>query len=116
MAKKSWGMLVFSTGNSAEGVYTVSNCTFNGVGTQGIYINENTTGATYNITNCTFYGDFGAEGAVTIQNNKNVNFTVNVTGCKFNDIPETSHEVCLLNKYTDHILNTDAKVVCLNRE
>ena len=116
MATKNWGHLVFGSGDSADGVYTVSNCTFNGVGTQGIYINEETSGATYNITNCTFKGDFGGEGAVVIQNNENVNFTVNVTGCTFNDIPATSHEVCLLNKYTDHILNTNANVACLNRE
>ena len=116
MATKSWGHLVFGSGDSADGVYTVSNCTFNGVGTQGIYINENTSGATYNIINCMFNGDFGGEGAVVIQNNENVNFTLNVTGCTFNDIPATSHEVCLLNKYTDHTLNTDANVVCLNRE
>jgi hypothetical protein len=42
MPAKTWGHLVFSTGDEADGVYTVKECTFNGVGTQGIYINENT--------------------------------------------------------------------------
>ena len=70
MKDKGWGMMVFSSGVSTDGVYTVSNCTFNGVGTQGIFINEKKSGAVYNIENCTFNGDFGsAEGAVTIQNN-----------------------------------------------
>ncbi len=66
MPNKSWGHLVFGASNNANGVYTISNCTFNGVGTQGIYINERVSGATYNILNCTFNGDFGGEGAVTI--------------------------------------------------
>ena len=93
MPAKTWGHLVFSTGDEADGVYTVKECTFNGVGTQGIYINENTSGATYNVLDCTFNGNFGGEGAITIQNNANVNFTVNVDGCDFIDIPETSHEI-----------------------
>ena len=119
MATKSWGMLVFGSGNSADGVYTVSNCTFNGVGTQGIYINETVSGAVYNIENCTFNGNFGSEGAITIQGNKDAKFTVNVDAdCAFNNIPVTnhynpdgSHKICLVpstaGPYFDFILNTD---------
>ena len=99
MPDKTWGHLVFATGDQEEGVYTVSNCTFNGVGSQGIYINENISGATYNIVNCTFNGDFGVEGAVTIQNNADVEHIVNVTNCTFNDIPETSHKVFVKYNY-----------------
>ncbi|MBQ5881795.1 MAG: hypothetical protein IIW70_03070 [Bacteroidales bacterium] len=95
MPKKDWGMLVFSTGNKAEGVYTIENCTFKGVGTQGIYINEEKTGATYNIIDCTFNGDFGVEGAITIQPNKDVEHIVNVKRCEFNNIPATSHRIFL---------------------
>ena len=107
MPNKSWGHLVFGASNNANGVYTISNCTFNGVGTQGIYINENVSGATYNINNCTFNGDFGGEGAVTIQNNDGVNHTVNVTGCTFNDIPATSHEIYVLYAFDDWTLNAE---------
>ena len=119
MPEKSWGMMVFSTGVSADGVYTVSNCTFNGVGTQGIYINETVSGAVYNIENCTFNGNFGSEGAITIQGNKDAKFTVNVDAdCAFNNIPVTnhdnpdgSHKICLVpstaGPYFDFILNTD---------
>ena len=119
MATKSWGMLVFGSGNSADGVYTVSNCTFNGVGTQGIYINETVSGAVYNIENCTFNGNFGSEGAITIQGNKDAKFTVNVDAdCAFNNIPVTnhynpdgSHKICLVpstaGPYFDFILNTE---------
>lgn len=110
MATKSWGMLVFSTGDSSDGVYTVSNCTFNGVGTQGIYINEEVSGAVYNIENCTFDGDFGGEGAITIQDNANVDFTVNVNGCAFNNIPSTSHEVCLIYGNNAFTLNSDVEL------
>ena len=110
MATKSWGHLVFGGGNKADGVYTVKNCTFNGVGTQGIYINEDTSGATYNVLNCTFNGDFGSEGAVTIEAN-NSNFTVNVLDCTFSNIPETSHSICVVpdtkGTFTDWALNTD---------
>jgi hypothetical protein len=115
MATKTWGMLVFGTDQTPVGVYTVSNCTFNGVSTQGIYINEGRSGAIYNIENCTFTGDFGsADGAVTIQNNRGVTFTVNVTGCKFNT---DSNEICYLYNDPAFILNTDSTVapVCLNR-
>ena len=111
MATKTWGMLVFGSGNSAKGVYTVSNCTFNGVGTQGIYINETVSGAVYNIENCTFNGNFGGEGAITIQGNKDVKHIVNVEGCTFNNIPSTSHKICLIpstaGTYFDFTLNTD---------
>lgn len=108
---KTWGHIVFGSGNKATGVYTIENCKFNGVGTQGIYINENTTGATYNILNCTFDGDFGTEGAITIQTNKNVNHIVNVKGCTFNNIPDTSHRIFLAKStaglFYDFTLNTD---------
>lgn len=109
---KNWGMMIFSTGK-ANGVYTIENCTFKGVGTQGIYINENNSTATYNILNCTFDGDFGTEGAITIQTNKDVNHTVNVKGCTFNNIPETSHRIFLAKPsagfYYGWTLNTDLK-------
>ncbi|MBR2948184.1 MAG: hypothetical protein IKC17_06325, partial [Bacteroidales bacterium] len=110
MATKSWGHIVFGSGNKADGVYTIENCTFNGVGTQGIYINENISGATYNILNCTFNGDFGTEGAITIQTNKEVNHTVNVEGCEFNNIPAESHRIFLAPNgglFYDLTLNTD---------
>lgn len=110
---KTWGHIVFGSGTKANGVYTIENCKFNGVGTQGIYINENTTGATYNILNCTFDGDFGTEGAITIQTNKNVNHIVNVMGCTFNNIPDTSHRIFLAKStaglFYDFTLNTDLK-------
>jgi hypothetical protein len=107
MATKDWGHLVFGSGDKTDGVYTVKNCTFNGVGTQGIYINEKTSGATYNILNCTFEGDFGVEGAISIQNNAGVNCTVNVAGCEFNNIPETSHEICVHYDNDDMTLNAE---------
>ena len=96
MVDKKWGQLVFSTSNNAGGIYTISDCIFDGVGTQGVYINENTSGAIYNIKNCTFNGDFGDEGAITIQNNEGVDVTVNVTECDFNNVTETSHEIFLI--------------------
>ena len=105
MATKDWGMLVFGSGKE-NGVYTVENCTFNGVQTQGIYLNENTK-ATYHINNCKFNGDFGNEGAITIQNNAGVNCTVNVVGCEFNNIPETSHKIFVLYNNNDMTLNAD---------
>ena len=103
-----WGMLTTGTNAGAgAGVYTISNCIFNGVGTQGIYINETNNGAVYNIENCTFKGDFGVEGAITIQNNDNVDFTVNVKGCTFSNIPATSHKVFVHYAYDGWTLNTD---------
>ena len=115
MATKSWGMLVFGTDPSPVGVYTVSNCTFNGVGTQGIFINEIRSGAVYNIVNCSFTGDFGAsDGAVTIQNNHGVDFTVNVTGCTFN-MTNGSHEISYHYNDSAFTLNTDvdpSKIYC----
>jgi len=110
MPNKSWGHLVFSSSYGTNGVYTVKNCTFDGVGTQGIYINE-TSDAIYNVIDCTFTGDFGSEGAVVIQSNASNSgaFTVNVTGCTFNKIPESSHEICV--RYADAVdgwtLNTE---------
>ena len=112
MPDKSWGLMVFSTGK-ANGVYTVDNCTFNGIGTQGIYINETHSSAVYNITNCTFNGDFGIEGAITIQGNTGVNQAVNIKGCTFNNIPSTSHKICIVRPsvnevpYRTNQLNTD---------
>lgn len=115
MATKSWGMLVFGTDPSPVGVYTVSNCTFKGVGTQGIFINEIRSGAVYNIVNCSFTGDFGAsDGAVTIQNNREVDFTVNVTGCTFN-MTNGSHEISYHYNDSAFTLNTDvdtSKIYC----
>ena len=105
VGNKNWGMMVFGGSGKANGVYTVENCTFNGVGTQGIYINEGASGAVYNIKNCTFDGDFGKEGAITIQDNVNVNFTVNVTECAFTNIPSTSHDIYLVYDNGDFTLN-----------
>ena len=101
---KEWGMVVFGSSNNANGVYTIENCTFNGVGTQGIFINENVSGATYNILNCTFNGDFGDEGVISIQNNANVDHIVNVLGCTFN---VTSNKICVHYAYDGWTLNTD---------
>lgn len=106
MVDKSWGQLVFGSSTQAGGVYTLSNCVFNGEGTQGIYINQNVE-ATFNIENCTFNGDFGGEGAITIQNNDGVNITVNVTECAFNNIPATSHEIYMLYAYNEWTLNAE---------
>ncbi|MBP3496471.1 MAG: hypothetical protein J6K33_01400 [Alistipes sp.] len=108
MPNKSWGHLVFGSGNKADGVYTVDNCIFNVQDSQGIFINEITSGATYNITNCTFDGNFGGEGAVTIQNNDGIEHTVNVKGCTFNNIPDTSHKIYIHYAYDGWTLNTDA--------
>ncbi|MBR2986382.1 MAG: SipW-dependent-type signal peptide-containing protein [Clostridia bacterium] len=110
MVNKSWGQLVFGSSTVAGGVYTISNCTFNGVGTQGIYINQ-TVPATFNIENCTFNGDFGGEGAITIQNNDGVNITVNVTDCEFNNIPSTSHKVYMLYAYNGFTLNAPSDII-----
>ena len=101
MPEKTWCMIAFGGSNNPAGVYTIENCTFNGVSTQGIYINETASGATYNILNCTFNGDFGSEGAVTIQCNENVNHNVNVMGCTFNNIPETSNKIFVIYQNTD---------------
>lgn len=113
MYTKSWGHMVFASSTTPGGIYTISNCFFNGVGTQGIYINQ-TVPATFNIKNCTFNGDFGSEGAVTIQNNKDVNITVNVNGCAFNNIPETSHRIFAIYKHGGWKLNVDNKVTAVN--
>lgn len=110
---KDWGMVVFGSSNNPDGVYTIENCTFNGVGTQGIYINEQVSGATYNILNCTFDGDFGTEGAITIQTNKDVDHIVNVKGCTFNNIPDASHRIFLAKTadgfYYGWTLKTESK-------
>lgn len=111
MLNKGWGQIVFGSSTEAGGVYTISECIFNGVGTQGIYINQ-TVDATFNVENCTFNGDFGREGAITIQDNP-VKFTVNVTDCEFNNIPETSHEIYTARNNTtgdgEWALNVDGK-------
>lgn len=104
---RTWGHIVFGSSKNPNGVYTLENCTFNGVSTQGIYINETASGATYNILNCTFNGDFGNEGAITIQNNDGVNHIVNVTGCTFINIPTTSHKIFVHYAYNGWTLNTD---------
>ena len=112
---KTWGHIVFSASGHENGVYTIKNCTFNSNGNQGIYINENTSGAVYNIENCTFNGNFGsADGAVTIENKRGAKFTVNVTGCTFNT---DSKKVCYLYDDPAFKLNTDPTVtpVCLYR-
>ena len=106
MPDKAWGHLVFGSSAAAGGVYTVSNCIFNGVGSQGIYVNQ-TVAATFNIENCTFNGDFGGEGAITVQNNDGVNITLNVTDCEFNSIPETSHEIYILYAYAGWTLDAE---------
>ena len=67
MPNKPWGHLVFG-GSKAGGVYTISDCLFTGVGTQGIYFNPESD-AEWNVVGCTFTGDFGSEGAVVLQNN-----------------------------------------------
>ena len=79
----------------------IENCTFNGEGSQGIYINETVSGVTYNILNCTFNGNFGGEGAITVQCNENVNHNVNIKGCTFSNIPTTSNKVFVIYQNTD---------------
>ena len=106
MVDKTWGQLVFASSTTDGGVYTLSNCIFNGESTQGIYINQSKK-ATFNIDNCTFNGDFGSEGAITIQNNDGCDITVNVTDCEFNNIPATSHEIYILYAYNGWTLNAD---------
>ena len=105
MATKSWGHMVFCSSANVGGTYTISNCIFNGDATQGIYINQDKK-ATFNIYDCKFTGDFG-EGAITIQNNGGVDFTVNVIGCEFNNIPDTSNEICVKFAYDGWTLNAD---------
>ena len=119
MVDKSWGQLVFGSSNNAGGNYTISNCIFNGEATQGIYINQ-TVDATINIEDCIFNGDFGKEGAITIQDNNAV-FTVNVNGCEFNNIPATSHGICAATsepatkvEYGKWNLLVDGKVAAAN--
>lgn len=106
MVDKKWGQLVFGSSTVAGGNYTISNCIFEGASTQGIYINQNVP-ATFNIKNCTFNGDFGSEGAITVQNNDGVDITVNVTGCDFKNIPSTSHEIYMLYAYNGWTLNAE---------
>ena len=114
MPNKAWGHLVFGSSYNANGVYTISNCIFNGVGSQGIFINETVSGATYNIENCVFNGDFGCEGAITIQNNADVNVNVNVNGCTFNNIPETSNEIFVHYENKGLNLTVDGKWTVTN--
>ena len=101
-----WGMLLMGSEKTGiNSVVKITNCDFKGVGNQGIYINETRSGVVYDIEKCTFDGDFGGEGAITIQNNK-IDFTVNVNGCTFNNIPETSHKVFVAYN-NPFALNTD---------
>ena len=109
MLGKDWGQLVFGSSSEAGGVYTVSNCIFNGESTQGIYINQDVA-ATINIEDCVFNGDFGREGAITIQNNDGVNITVNVTDCAFKNIPETSNDIFVHYEYDGWTLNVSYTV------
>ncbi len=106
MPDKAWGHLVFGSSTTPGGVYTISNCVFNGVGSQGIYINQDVA-ATFNIENCKFNGDFGSEGAITVQNNDGVDITVNVSGCEFSNIPTTSHEIFVHYAYDGWTLNAE---------
>ena len=117
MATKSWGMLVFSSGDKADGVYTVKNCTFNGVGTQGIYINEDVSGAKYNVLGCTFNGNFDCnDGAITIQNNTGVNTTVTVADCKFENNFSGNKIFLTKNNNDMTLINPDkVEVACGNR-
>ena len=112
MPNKSWGHMVFASSDD-DGIYTISDCIFNGANTQGIYINQNVP-ATFNIENCTFDGNFGKEGAVTIQNNKNIAITVNVNGCAFNNIPGTSHGIFALYEHGGWNLNVNNNVAAVN--
>lgn len=96
-----WGFL--NLGGKGKN-YTISNCYFTGYDQwddrwedgepnptdidpsregycQGIYINTQ-EGCVYNIEYCTFDGNFGGEGAITIQNNE-VKCGVNIRGCEF---------------------------------
>ena len=117
MPNKTWGHLVFGASINSEGVYTISNCFFNGNGSQGIYINEDyVSGAIFNIENCTFNGDFGKEGAITIQNNSNICMTVNVTGCVFNNLSESSHKIFIHYEYDGWNLNADGVQVHWNAQ
>lgn len=123
MKLKSWGMVVHGGNGKVNGVYTISNCVFNGVATQGIYYNETTSGVIYNVVACTFIGNFGNEGAVTIQNNKPADggkVIFNVFGCDFSNIDENSPKVSYHYAYNvDYLeVNTDLDdecVVCLNK-
>lgn len=123
MKTKSWGMVVHGGTGKVNGVYTISNCVFNGVETQGIYYNESTSGVIYNVVACTFIGKFGNEGAVTIQNNKPADggkVIFNVFGCDFSNIDGSSPKISYHYAYNvDYLeINTDLNeedVVCLNK-
>ncbi|MBR6735462.1 MAG: hypothetical protein IKL92_01165, partial [Oscillospiraceae bacterium] len=93
MVDKSWGQLVFSSGKT-NGVYTVSNCIFNGESTQGIYINPAAGNETYVIEGCTFTGDFGSEGAVTLQNHSELT-TLTVSNDNVFNVDNDSEELTI---------------------
>ena len=105
MNTKSWGHIVFG-GSAAGGVYTISNCLFNGVGTQGIYFNP-VSDAEWNVVGCTFTGDFGTEGAVVLQNNsKPTDLTVTD-----NDFTVTNGEELAIMYHKENLnLTADADV------
>jgi hypothetical protein len=50
---------------------------------------------------------------VTIQNNKNVKFTVNVTSCTFENV-EDGHKVYLIGPYRGWLLDTDLPEADIN--
>ena len=93
MVDKSWGQLVFSTGKDG-GVYTVSNCIFNGESTQGIYMNPANGNEKYVIEGCTFTGDFGIEGAITVQNNSEIT-TLTVSDDNVFNVDDDSEELTI---------------------
>jgi len=100
-----WGHVTYSSSSSAGGVYTISDCIFNGVNTQGIYINQKYP-ATFNVVNCIFDGENGnfGEGVITIQNNEGIEFTLNVIGCEFKNITG-SPEITVKYAYDGWTLN-----------
>lgn len=109
MYTKNWGHLVFCASKTTGGVFTLSDCIFNGVGTQGIFINQDFKGAshtpaTFNVVNCVFNGDFGGEGAITVSNGDGANFTLNVTGCEFKNVPD-GHVIYVQYAYNGWTLN-----------
>ena len=74
----------------------------------------------YNVVVCTFIGNFGNEGAVTIQNNITTDggkVIFNVFGCDFSNIDGNSPKISYhyANKVDYLEVNTDEYVVCLNK-
>jgi len=104
MVDKSWGQLVFSTGKDG-GVYTVSNCIFNGESTQGIYMNPANGNEKYVIEGCTFTGDFGIEGAITVQNNSEIT-TLTVSDDNVFNVDDDSEELTIHYHKSNLTLNS----------